>query len=314
MTWLPPLLSLLVSTTAPVGLVGATDDGSASALPAVLSSSPAAAPIEPAMRQRPHAPTIAERKVRAANHAATLEPKAQAFENAAQVYPFSDTMIFRVYAAPGQVTDLSLQAGEQLGAVAAGDTSRWIIGDTTSGAGETKRTHVLIKPTSSGLSTNLVVTTDRRTYHLTLVSTASTPMFAVSWTYPQDEIIALRREQEAVQTTAPVGQALSLECLNFRYAIKGDNPSWRPLRAFDDGRQTFIEFSPNLAVSEAPPLFILGAKGEAELVNYRVRSHFYVVDRLFQTAELRLGTRKQEIVRIIRGGDGTATSGDRRPS
>ena len=314
MTWLPPLLSLLVSTTAPAVPVGATDAGSAAAPPPLFSSPPAASWIEPATRHRPHIPTMAERQVRAANHAATLEPKAQAFENAAQVYPFSDTMIFRVYAAPGQVSDLLLQSGEQLGAVAAGDTSRWIIGDTTSGAGETKRTHVLIKPTSSGLATNLVVTTDRRTYHITLVSTASTPMLAVSWTYPQDEIIALRREQEAVQAAAPVGQVLSLERLNFAYAIKGDNPSWRPLRAFDDGRQTFIEFSPSLAVSEAPPLFVLGAKGEAELVNYRVRGHFYIVDRLFQAAELRLGTRKQEIVRIVRGADSTAASGDRRPS
>ncbi|MFX8637211.1 TrbG/VirB9 family P-type conjugative transfer protein, partial [Acinetobacter baumannii] len=74
--------------------------------------------------------------------------------------------------------------------------------------------------------------------------------------------------------------------------------------AFDDGRQTFIEFPPSLAVGEAPPLFVVGPKGDAQLVNYRVSGRFYVVDRLFDVAELRLGEKKQAVVRITRGGDG----------
>ena len=62
------------------------------------------------------------------------------FINAVQVYPFSDGALYQVYAAPGQITDIALQEGEQLvgsGPVAAGDTVRWIIGDTESGAGPT---------------------------------------------------------------------------------------------------------------------------------------------------------------------------------
>lgn len=95
---------------------------------------------------------------------------------------------------------------------------------------------------------------------------------------------------------------LEIERLNFGYEISGDRPDWRPLRAFDDGRQTFIEFSPSLAVGEAPPLFLVGGKGEAQLVNYRVRGRYYVVDRLFDAAELRLGTKRQQVVRISRTG------------
>ena len=88
----------------------------------------------------------------------------------------------------------------------------------------------------------------------------------------------------------------------FGYQISGDGPSWRPLRAFDDGRQTFIEFPVTIGVDEAPPLFLIGTDGAAELVNYRMRGRFYVVDRIFDVAELRLGTRKQQVVRITRGG------------
>ena len=63
-----------------------------------------------------------------------------------------------------------------------------------------------------------------------------------------------------------------------------------------------------------PPLFLVNAKGEAELVNYRLRGRYYVVDRLFDVAELRLGTEKQQIVRIRRVGRGERNTDGRRGS
>lgn len=275
----------------------ATPPGSATVKPTTVQTR---APN--AHRKRPAPPAV--RRVAAANRAATEEPQAQAFVNAVQVYPFSEGAIFQVYAAPGAVTDIALQPGESLVAVAAGDTVRWVIGDTSSGSGADKRTHVLVKPFASGLATNLVITTDRRSYHLQLTATSRTAMAALSWTYPADQLIALRRAAEVAEVRAPVAEGLAVEQLRFGYRLSGDRPSWRPLRAFDDGRQTFVEFPPNLAVGEAPPLFVLGPTGEAELVNYRVRGRFYVVDRIFDVAELRLGTRKQQVVRIERTGDG----------
>jgi type IV secretion system protein VirB9 len=241
--------------------------------------------------------------VRAANRNATQEPQARAFVNAVQVYPFSDGVLYRLYATPERVTDIALQAGEAVISVAAGDTVRWTVGDTTSGTGAAKRVHILVKPFSAGLSTNLIITTDRRAYHVQLESTSATAMAALSWTYPQDELLALRRNQAAAEAAAPVASGLAVEQLSFGYRISGDDPPWRPLRAFDDGRQTFIEFPASIAVGEAPPLFVLGPKGEAELVNYRVSGRFYVVDRLFDAAELRLGAKKQAVVRITRGGN-----------
>ena len=128
-------------------------------------------------------------------------------------------------------------------------------------------------------------------------------MAALSWTYPQDELIAIRHAAEQDRASTPIASGLAVDQLNFGYAISGDKPDWRPLRAFDDGRQTIIEFPASLGVGEAPPLFILRPKGEAQLVNYRVSGHFYVVDRLFDAAELRLGEKKQAIVRITRGAE-----------
>ncbi len=88
------------------------------------------------------------------------------------------------------------------------------------------------------------------------------------------------------------------------YAITGDNPPWKPVRAFDDGHKVCIEFPRRIDQGEAPPLFVVGADGGSELVNYRMRGNYYIVDRLFAAAELRLGTKPQQVVRITRT-DGT---------
>lgn len=252
----------------------------------------------------PPEPTDPRRRVGVANAAARVEPVRDGFLNAIQQYPWTDGALYQVYTAPGQVTDIALQEGEQLvgpGPVAAGDTVRWIIGDTVSGVGAAARVHILVKPTRPDLSTNLVINTDRRTYHLELRATAATYMASVSWTYPQDQLIALQARNAAAANAAPVAAGVNLATLNFRYRIEGDRVAWKPLRAFDDSAQVFIEFPAGISQGEMPPLFVTGARGDAELVNYRVQGRYMVVDRLFAAAELRLGDRRTEQrVRIVR--------------
>ena len=239
-------------------------------------------------------------RVDAANTAALQEPTAYGYINAVQVYPYVEGALYRLYAAPEQVSDIVLEAGEKLISVSAGDTVRWVVGNTTSGNGDDTRVHILVKPFAPGLMTTMVITTDRRTYHLGLKSTEKTAMAALSWTYPEDQLIALRAQNERAKDAAPVASDLSLEDLHFRYAITGDNPPWRPVRAFDDERKVYIEFPGRIDQGEAPPLFVVGLSGDNELVNYRVRRNYYIVDRLFAAAELRLGQDPQQVVRISR--------------
>lgn len=243
-------------------------------------------------------------RVQTANAEARIEPSRDGYINAVQVYPFSAGALYQVYAAPGQVTDIALQPGEVLvgaGPVAAGDTVRWIIGDTESGAGATRQIHILVKPTRPDLRTNLVVNTDRRTYLMELNSTETAYMAQVSWQYPQDQLIALRQQNADAQAQAPVATGVDLNSLNFRYSIEGDRTAWRPLRAFDDGKKVYIEFPSGIVQGEMPPLFVIGAAGGTELVNYRVRQNYYIIDRLFAAAELRIGDgASQKLVRIVR--------------
>jgi type IV secretion system protein VirB9 len=238
--------------------------------------------------------------VAAANRRSLLEPSSAGFVNAVQVYPWSEGTLYRLFTAPGIVSDVALQPGEVLVSVAAGDTTRWVIGDTTSGAGAAKRTHILLKPIAPGLRTNLVITTDRRVYLISVVSRPGEGMAAISWTYPEDELIALKSAEAAARAAAPVAADLAVDRLNFNYRIEGDHASWKPVRAFDDGTRTFIEFPPSAGMGEIPPLFVIGSSGRAELVNYRQSGRYYVVDRLFSVAELRIGEKHQLVVRIVR--------------
>jgi type IV secretion system protein TrbG len=232
--------------------------------------------------------------------AARIEPTREGFLNAIQVWPYSEGALYAVYGAPGRVTDIALQEGEQIVSASAGDTVRWVIGDTTSGSGASQRVHLLLKPTRVDLKTNLAINTDRRTYYLELTSTPETWMASVSWEYPADKLALLRKTNRLAEAAQPVSDGISLDRLHFRYEITGDEVSWRPLRAFDDGSKVYIQFPDSIDKGEMPPLFVIGSTGGAELVNYRVHAPYYVVDRLFGAAELRLGGKDQKRVRIER--------------
>ena len=240
--------------------------------------------------------------IREGREGALIEPSVDGYVNAIQIYPYTEGALYRLYASPGQVSDIALQPGEELVSVSAGDTVRWVVGDTNSGSGATARAHVLVKPISSGIRTNLMIATNRRTYHLELESVSGGYMAALSWRYPADELAGLtaRNDRAIAREAESIGRGLTLEGLNFDYRMSGDNPAWKPVRFFDDGRQVFIQMPDSIIATDLPPLFVVGDDGDAELVNYRIRGNYYVVDRLFRAAELRLGERNQTVVRIMR--------------
>ena len=238
-----------------------------------------------------------------------MAPSRDGFINAIQTWPYSEGALYQVYASPGRVTLIQLQPGEKLIDVSAGDTVRWIVGDSSSGSGATARANLQVKPIRAGLKTNLIVTTDRRIYLMELASTESAWMASVSWDYPQDRMAELKKRNEAAQTATPLAAGVPVEQLRFRYDITGDTPPWRPLRAFDDGQKVYIQFPAGIAQGELPPLFLVGPSGDLQLVNHQYRAPYYVVDRLAGALELRLGGDDAKIVRISRNDVATARGG-----
>ncbi|CAN7477712.1 P-type conjugative transfer protein TrbG [Caulobacter sp. LjRoot300] len=272
-----------------------TRSAKGAAVVAVLSLAAATSAAAATPRPGPPAP------VAAANAAARVQPRLDAFVGALQRFTWSEGGLYQIYTAPGRVTDIVLEPGEQLagsGPIAAGDTARWVIGDTSSGEGEAQRVHILVKPTLPGLATNLVINTDRRTYYVELRAGAATYMASVAWTYPKDALIALAKPAtppRPASTTSPPPQAPAdpdFSRLNFDYRVSGDKVGWRPQQVYDDGAKVHLVFPAGITAGELPPLFLLDSAGKGGLVNYRVEGRQIIVDRLFDRAELRLGDKR----------------------
>ena len=185
--------------------------------------------------------------IETANGKAAIEPSLDNYMNAIQVYPYTVGALYQVYCAPEQVTDIVLQPGEELVSVSAGDTVRWVLGDTVSGTGTDAQAHILIKPTQAGLKTNLIITTSLRAYHLELRAFEETYMAAVSWRYADQQLVTrVARSGPAGASESPSSAGLQLDRLKFRYDLDGDFPHWRPDRVFDDGRKVYIQFPARL--------------------------------------------------------------------
>jgi P-type conjugative transfer protein TrbG len=211
-----------------------------------------------------------------------------------------------VICAPLYACDVALQVGEIITQVDVGDAVRWKITPAISGRGDTTITHLVIKPADVGLSTNLLIHTDRRTYNLQLVSKKESWMPNVAFTYPDDpqaQWAAYHQQQaarksEQASTSAPVPQVAQL---NFNYRLQGGTPRWKPIRVYADFNKTYIQFPPKVKNSEIPALVILGAGKQEQLVNYRLNGDRFVVDQVIDHAALIYGMgRHQERIEIIR--------------
>jgi len=285
------------------GSEGAPDAPEPGAGPETLS--PAAGPVPYEAAADPPVPSgvSGRRAIAAANLDARAASRADAFVGGVQIFAWSPGRVYEVWAAPLRVTTLTLGAGETLVSKAAGDTVRWQIGETTSGEGAGLRTHVLLKPLERGLETNLVLTTNRRVYFLDLKS-GGTDGFnaAVAWDAGAlDPPAPLPVETAAeVRISDPVATPEGPLDARYRIEPQGRRARWTPVSVFNDGRRTFIAFDPDLQIDETPALFVVAPDGEAQMVNYRQSGGLFIVDRVFDRAELRLGDRRPQIVRIRR--------------
>jgi P-type conjugative transfer protein TrbG len=216
-----------------------------------------------------------------------------------------------IVCAPLRVCMIELQAGERvIGEPHIGDSVRWNISPAMYGTGGQSTAVIILKPQTPGLDTNLLITTDRRAYYLRLISKPEEYVARVAFAYPEDDTqkwLEQLAEQQALakleKHAAEVPPAIiAVEKVNFDYTIRGGQEHLRPLRVFDDGAKTYIQMPPELQYREAPILLVVGTDGKEEMTNYRVKDQTYIVDRLFDRANLVLGSgKKAQKVEISRG-------------
>lgn len=305
---LPLGLTLTACAHGPSGLEPPAPQAAAAAPPTAPAPRPAGSPnggpvpYAQAWGAPPAAPVRSAALAPAPAQPAAAAADADRLEGGLRVFAWRHGRVFPVRTAPLRVTTLALEPGETLIETAAGDTVRWQIGETTSGAAGEARPLVLIKPLTAGLATNLVLTTSRRVYLVDLSSAARGFDPAVSWTYPPPPPVARDEAAGAAVDRLPEPAAVSAG----RYALshRGRRPAWTPQAVFDDGRRTYIAFPSVLDRGPAPLLFVLDEGGKPVLANYRQAGAMFIVDRLLDRAELRLGERRPAVVRITRLAEG----------
>lgn len=207
-----------------------------------------------------------------------------------------------------QICDIALQPGEQImGKPHLGDTARWVVEPAITGAGEKQVQHIIIKPLDIGLTTSLMVPTNRRTYHFELKSHKTKYMPKVSFSYQEDiqakwaEIQIREVKDRETQTIAKTGEYLG--DLDFEYTVLG-KANWKPVRVYNDGIKTIIEMPSTMRQTESPTLLVLRGKGRNNtvMVNYRIQGNRYIVDSVFDKAILIAGVgRHQDRINISRG-------------
>jgi type IV secretion system protein VirB9 len=217
-----------------------------------------------------------------------------------------------VVCAPLRVCIVELQPGEKLeGEPQIGDSVRWNVAPALYGNGDQTTPIIVLKPQLAGLDTNLLITTDRRAYYMRLISKPLDYVARVAFQYPPDqspqkwqEQLAEQREKER-QTKAHSDATVAMiaaDKLNFEYKVSGKSEQLKPVRVFDDGSKTYIQMPGGIQNREAPALLIIGNDGKGEMGNYRVKQQTYIVDRLFDRAQLILGAGKRaqkvEIARV----------------
>ena len=207
-----------------------------------------------------------------------------------------------------QACDIALQPGEKFNDMGIGDP-RFLIEPSITGAGFNQQIHLIVKPKDVGLDSSLVVTTDKRTYHLRLKSTRSDYMPYVSFIYPDEanakwqQIKRLQQAQRQANTFPKTHEYLGN--LNFNYRMEG-RARWKPVRVYNDGRKTIIEMPGAIKQTQAPALLVLKRNGLFKkdshiIVNYRVHGSRYIVDNVFDSAVLLAGSgSSQQKVTITR--------------
>lgn len=214
-----------------------------------------------------------------------------------------------------QVCDIELQPNEVISNFNAGDQVRWRIEPARSGSAAGEIEHVIVKPLDVGLRTSLIITTDRRTYYLQLVSHRTEYMPRVSFSYPDDAAkkwaeFQTRNKAERETRQNAAGYSTTIDKLDFDYEISG-TASWRPVRVFNDGQKTILQMPGTLSQTEAPSLLAVrgedsvlpwGAEAEQVIVNYRVHENRYIVDSIPDKMILLAGAGPHQTkVTIVRG-------------
>ena len=203
--------------------------------------------------------------------------------NSTMTFAYSPTQLYKIYCRRGYLTDLEFRKGETIQFVGGGDTAGWAVSSATVDGVP----HLYIKPVVEVSTTNLIVTTDKRSYQL-IIHSADWYNPMVTWTYAAEDrqnMLRTQQKEEALRTTSV--NVSSVENLDFSYKVKGKNAEYRPEMVFSDGMRVYLKFKkiPQRQV----PIFIQEKENRMmTLINYQQKDDYYIIDAPFDKAQLQV--------------------------
>lgn len=203
-------------------------------------------------------------------------------------FPYYPQQVFKIYTQLGFITDVRFEPGETIKYVGGGDTARWQIDNAKTGSFGRSVEHIFIKPVQNGITTNIVVNTDRRSYQLIVeAGLAYNPM--VSWIYPKSDI-EIHKEQQTKSYSS-----INPASLDFGYKISDKSFKWSPAEVFRSDNKTYFKMKPEIKDTELPAIFVVDDDNKLLLVSYRFTDGYFIVDRVVDEAVLMLGKKKVKI-------------------
>ena len=190
---------------------------------------------------------------------------------------------------------IELESGEVILSMGSGDHVRWSLDHGKTGVGG-HTTYVTVVPTDYDLTTNLVISTDRRMYHMTLDSpprkhgaqTTLNPLAPytrhVKFYYPSKHHV-IQSGDVGDEDDPAMKLETTLDRVNYGYSWRIENGfPWEPLAVFDDGKRVYLRLPED--VEPTSGVLILGEEGEAQPGTYILRGNTLIIERLFDEARI----------------------------
>ena len=200
--------------------------------------------------------------------------------NSTMVFSYSPNQLYKIYCRMGFITDLAFKKGETINYVGGGDTAGWSISKTNVDGVE----HLLVKPVVETGTTNFFIATDKHTYQL-IVNSSNWYNPMVKWIYGQETITEnlLEKKKNERVITGNVNVS-NITDMDFNYVASGNGN--KPELIFSDGEKTYLKFKS--IKNKQVPIFVRAKnRKEMSLVNYTVKDNYYIIDKVFDAAQIR---------------------------
>lgn len=143
-----------------------------------------------------------------------------------------------------------------------------VFGDSKAYAFTYKDNHLFFKPTAQDANTNLIVVTNQHDYsfRLSYSDQRNAPaLYKLVIRYPETE--ASKRDQAARQAAIEHSLQVSSTPVNWLAYTRSGDTAIAPVHAWDDGRQTWLQFAPG---ADIPAVYRVTPDGQEVLTNYHM--------------------------------------------